>query len=265
MANPNDSNCVLLLHCDGADAHTTFTDNAVGTSGETVTAVANAQGDTAQFKWGTASLLLNGSTDWLTIPEHASWAFGTGKFTIDMWIRFNSTSGTQGFMARRNDAQDNWYWGVTGDQIYFSIFSGGTQIITMTSATQTLNTDTWYHIAVVRGWGGNANDWALTLDGTAIATLTDSDGFPTLTGVLNIGRYESPAGTSYEFNGWMDEIRISKGVARWTANFAAPSRAYPNSNVWTGKVSAVENPSKVATIAESGFSKVSGVGSMGGG
>jgi hypothetical protein len=264
MANPNDSSTVLLLHMDGSNEHTTFTDSAVGASGESVTAVADAQGDTAQYKWGTAALLLNGTTDWLTIPDHASWAFGTGTFTIDMWIRFNSTSGTQGLMGRRNDSQDNWGFYATATGAWLSILDTGSTVVSL-GGSYAFSADTWYHIALVRGWGGNANDWALCVDGTSIGTLTDSDGFPTLTGVLHIGRYESPAGTSNEFNGWIDEVRITKGAARWTANFAAPSRAYPDSDVWTGEVCTVEQPSKVATIAQSGFSKVNGVGSMGGG
>lgn len=76
----------LLLHCDGTDGSTTFSDN--GVTGHTVTANGNAQIDTAQSKFGNASGLFDGTGDYLTIPDHADWNFGTGNFTIDAWIRF---------------------------------------------------------------------------------------------------------------------------------------------------------------------------------
>src|SRR3990167_9908671 len=81
----DDSNTIALLHFDGADAATTFTDE----NGRTWTGAADAQLDTAQKKFGTASLLLDGTGDYIDTPDHADFAFGSGNFTIEMFIKKN--------------------------------------------------------------------------------------------------------------------------------------------------------------------------------
>ena len=96
---------VLLLHCDGTDASTTFTDSS--SPAKTVTAVGDAQLDTAQFKFGTASGLFDGTGDELTVTDHADFDFGTGDFTIEFFVRFNSVTGVQGF-CYEDAAETSW-------------------------------------------------------------------------------------------------------------------------------------------------------------
>src|SRR3990167_7740340 len=79
--DPDDTS--LMLHMDGADASTTFTDE----TGKTVTANGNAQIDTAQSKFGGAAALFDGAGDYLTVSGSADWDLGTGDFTIDFWFR----------------------------------------------------------------------------------------------------------------------------------------------------------------------------------
>src|SRR3990167_4126243 len=97
------ANTQLLLHCDGTDASTTFTDS--GNTVHTVTANNSAQIDTAQKKFGTASgLFASATSDNLSVPDHADWDFGTSDFTIDFWFRFNgSVQSTNAFMSHAND------------------------------------------------------------------------------------------------------------------------------------------------------------------
>ena len=73
----------LLSLFNGADEATTYT----AETGQIVTFVATAQLDTAQKEIGSSSLLLDGSGDYCTVPDSADWTFGSGNFTIDMWIR----------------------------------------------------------------------------------------------------------------------------------------------------------------------------------
>jgi len=212
---------------DGTDGSTTFTDSASGSTTHTVTAVGDAQIDTAQKKFGTASGLFSGTSDFLTVPDHADWNFGTGKFTIDFWVRFNSLSGNLGLLGQYSGATDYMYsvYNATTKYLKFTVQIAGSNDVNLTYYWASPATNTWYHIAVIRGWGGNANDWALCLDGTAVDTDTDnSTTYPDFTDVLTIGAYGDTAGTVEDLNGWMDEVRIAKGVARWTSDFTVPSR-----------------------------------------
>ena len=270
MASANDTNTKLLLHCDGADEHTTFTDSSVGGNGgsqHTVTAQNTAQGDTAQKKFGTASGLFDGDSDYLTVPDHADWEFGTGKLTIDFWVRFADVTehGAHGLMTQLEPlpGQDQYFY-LTYDpgseNIILDVWDDTGRLVRCIGRDFAAVVDTWYHIAVIRGWGGNANDWAITVDGVEAGTETASIDWPAFSAVtLQIGR-SNHDGTIYYLNGWMDEIRIVKGIARWTANFEVPSVPYPDvADVWMGKVNTVENPSKVNTIANTAFSKVNTV------
>src|SRR3990167_5305793 len=90
-----DTDCVLMLHMDGTDGATTFTDSS--DNAKTMTAVGNAQIDTAQSKFGGASGLFDGTGDWLTTPDSTDWDLGTGDFTIDFWIRFSSVANARVF------------------------------------------------------------------------------------------------------------------------------------------------------------------------
>ena len=111
----DDSYTKALLHFNGSDTSTTFTDE----SGKTWTGAVTAQLDTAQKKFGTASLLLDGDSDYISTPDHADFDVGSGDFTIDFWVRFNAVPGA-GFYAalysQRTTSSSNiaitlWYSG----------------------------------------------------------------------------------------------------------------------------------------------------------
>jgi hypothetical protein len=208
-----------LLHMNDADASTTFTDE----SGKTWTARGNAQIDTAQYKFGGASGLLDGTGDSIDTPDNADFAFGTGDFTIDFRIRYNSIADFRGLIAQRQDATNYWLltW-ATDNKLYFQNVTGGVYLANYNfSWTPSLNT--WYHIAVVR----NGTSFYMFLDGVSqtltVANAIGSNNLTDISGVINIG-YD-PANNKYH-NGWLDEFRVSKGIARWTANFTPPTLEY---------------------------------------
>jgi len=214
----------LLLHCDGADASTTFTDSATG---KTVTVYGNAQIDTAQSKFGGASGLFDGTGDYLTTPDSSDFAFGTGDFTIDFWYRFNAVPGTnttQRIYSQYNGG-DNWvflsFQDISGS-FYFRLESAPSAYTANidVNKTTTVSTNTWYHFAVVR----NGNNFMMFKDGTQIGTtVVDADSMFDSSQLLNIG---SQNGSSNFLNGWIDEFRVSKGIARWTTNFTPPVSPY---------------------------------------
>jgi len=205
-----DGTTVLLLPCNGADGATTFPD--LSASNHTVTANGNAQVDTAQQKFGSGSLLLDGSGDFLSIPDSADWDFGTGDFTVDAWIRLNSDGVSYIF----DRGSDNWSINRNSSQGTLQFRINGTLVV---NAAWSPSLNTWYHIAGVRS-GINCY---LFVDGVQLGlTGSDSTNINDTT-ELRIGANQ--LGTE-AFNGWIDEIRITKGVARWTANFITPTKAY---------------------------------------
>lgn len=215
----NDSYTKLLLHCNGDDASTIIKDSS--RSDHTITANGNAQIDTAQKKFGVSSVLFDGTGDYVSIPDSDNWYMGTDLFTIEFWIRATSfpagffsqyISNTEQIGASCNAANIYFYWGDAG------IHSVG--------GVHGMSINIWYHIAIIRGWGDDSNVIALCINGSMIDT-TSITNMPQLAAAFEIGRYKTGSGPTIIYhNGWMDEFRISKGIARWTANFTAPSSPY---------------------------------------
>lgn len=209
----NDSFTTVLLHCDGADGSTTFTNSAAGGT-QSVTAVGNAQIDTAQFKFGGASGLFDGTGDYITVPDHADTRL-TGDFTIDFWVRYNVASGTQVLCSRGDSNNSNAFW----------LLSDGSTLKFQTNNSVAINgsfvnaTATWYHIACTR----SGSSLRLFVDGSQVgSTATNSSSFNAAI-TLRFGADDSGL---RNFNGWLDEIRLSNGVARWTSTFTPPTAAY---------------------------------------
>ncbi len=210
----------LLLHCDGADGSTTFIDSATG---KAITAVGTAQVDTAQSKFGGASLLLDGNSDLLTTASHADFDFGAGDFTIDFWIRFNNIVDTEALVAKK--ALFDTYAPInimidTANLTFRSSANGTSYAVNVQWAYGgNIVINTWYHVACVR----YGNLWSLYVNGISKASATVSQTVMTNTTAFTIG---ANANASYPTDGRMDEVRVSKGIARWTANFAPPYYAY---------------------------------------
>jgi len=221
MALTKDSTVKLLLHCDGVNGSTTFTDS--GYTGHTVTEAqgdGSARIDIVQSKFGGASALFDGDDGYFSIAHHADWFMDTGKFTIDCWVRLDTLDYASGLFYQETDSENKVsFWVAGGGTLYFRIEVNDIADVLLSAASAISEINTWYHVAVIRGWGGNANDWAITVDGTAVDTETsNSSDWPNFTGDFLVGI----SGTS-SCNGWIDEFRVIKGRAAWTANFTPPT------------------------------------------
>ena len=224
VTDPFFSNTNLLLHMNGTNGSTTFTDQM----SHSVTAVGSAQISTAQSKFGGASGSFNGSTDYLTIPDSDDWNYGSGDFTIETWVRFSSLASNQAIVDQYTDAGTTvpaWQLVyITGVGMYFAYHNGTSELITLNSGTSGWATNTWYHVAVVR----SGTTWTMYRDGTSVAQVTgNSTTMPDIVGALWIGN-RNYGGNSAPLNGYLDDLRITKGVARYTAAFTAPTAAFPN-------------------------------------
>jgi hypothetical protein len=220
LTDPYFSNVSLLLHGDGTNGSTTIVDSS--SSPKTVTAVDNAQISTAQSKFGGASIAFDGNGDYIYSYSNADFQFGTGDFTIELWVRF-STIGDQllldtikigGPGARVNGFA--WVLQATGKLNVYSnnAFRG--------ASTAALSANQWYHLAICRYNG----QWSYFINGTQDATQ-----FTLATNITDnnflCGRVGDAA--AYFVNGYIDDLRITKGVARYTSNFTPPTAPFPNS------------------------------------
>lgn len=212
----NYSNVSLLLHGDGPNGSTIFTDNSP--SPKTVTAAGNAQISTAQSKFGGSSIAFDGSGDRLTIPTSSAFEFGASDFTIELWL-YRVGTGQQHLYEGRDNSVINRPLLYLNASTQLAYYANGAVVIS-TTAVPTPND--WSHIAICRGSGSSR----LFLNGTQVgSTYSDSISYAAPGSVLIIGANDA-YGTV--LNGYIDELRITKGVARYTSNFAVPSEPFPN-------------------------------------
>lgn len=211
----------LLLHGDGTDAATTFTESSGTANTHTITANGTAQIDTAQSKFGGASVLLDGNSDYLTVPASTDFQFGTGDFTIEFWVRHNTSNTDDVYYEDAN------FTGTSDDILLRRTAAGNVNFylgeVLEVDAAMSITNGVWYHLAFVR----NGTDVKVFKDGTQVGSTGTSSYDHNSGDVLHIGRRHTDGGGGLDyFDGWIDEFRISKGIARWTANFTAPTSAH---------------------------------------
>jgi hypothetical protein len=217
--DPYFNQVVLLLHCDGTDGSTTFTDSS--NSAKTVTESGTAQVDTAFQKFGTASLLLEASTaNYLSIAGHADFALNA-DFTIEFFYRPAATAHTQAMIDIGG--------GLSGISIRANQAGGVEQLFIAFKGAQynlycTWTVGAWHHVAVVRS-GSTIRGY---VNGTQVGSnLTNSGTFTSATPAVRIGGVLEGAAFAQLRN--LDDIRITKGFARYTSNFTPPTRAFADS------------------------------------
>lgn len=183
--------------------------------GKSITPYGGAIQSTAKKKFGTSSYLGNGISSYLQHPSTTDFAFGTGTFTLECFVNRNTTTGEQGIFDLRLSA------GSTAPYVYFSgtnaVYQvGSTATITATGSVGT--TSTWFHLAVAR----SGTETKMFIDGTQVGS-TYIDTWNLVQGPIVIGaRFDG----TQNFDGYLDEIRVSKGIARYTSNFVAPTAPF---------------------------------------
>lgn len=204
------TNTSLLLNFQNA----AILDNAMMAVPETV---GNAQIDTTVKKYGTGSLEFDGTGDWLLVPDSPDQRLGTGNFTIECWLYLSATGTARGIVGKGTSTTG---WLLSTDSSNKVVFTYASSTITSTGA---LSGSTWYHLAVVRE-GTGSNQTKIYIDGTNDGTGTVSTDF-TQTNAAYVGANRTGGDP---MNGYIDDLRITKGVARYTANFTPPTAAFPD-------------------------------------
>ena len=190
-------------------ANAAVTDSA---GAQNFTTVSNAT-ISSSSKYGSGALTFNGSSDYLQSPAVGLNAFGATDFTIEAWINFNSVANGQIVSAGTGGQTNAYYWQYYSSQLQFGVQGIGS--VTVVNWTPTANI--WYHVCVMR----QGPNYYQFVNGQQISVATYSQSW--VDGPTYIGY----GGAGY-FNGKMDDVRITRGIARYEfSGFTPPARALP--------------------------------------
>jgi len=230
-------NVSLALKMQGVTGSTAFTDSSIRP--KTATVYSTAKISTAQSKFGGSSGLFNGTSDYISFPADSDFNFGSGDFTIEAWIyqtanagsyagdsaacilgQDDSTNGTSsyGWSVNLNPSAPNNF------AFFYTTTAGDRKSVSVTSG---ISLNAWTHVSISR----NANKIYLFVNGvlknsggtTFTDTLRDS------TTTLKVGGQVFDGTYKYFFPGYIDDLRITKGVGRYTATFTLGTGTFPTS------------------------------------
>jgi hypothetical protein len=203
---------------NGSNGSTTFTDSSSNNLASTAT---NATISTAQSRFGGASGSFNGSTTYLTVSPGGSSPFnvGTGDFTVELFA-FISSSQPQSFPIIFSHGTGAANYGVIVDvsALTLSFFYGSPR---QYMALGGFAYDTWTHLAVSR----SETTLKVFADGVAQSSQTMSAQLGN-SSAMTVGA--EVGGSLNKFKGYVDELRVTKGVARYTDDFSTPSAQFPD-------------------------------------
>ena len=200
--------------------------------GKTVTAAGNAQISTAQSKFGGASAYFDGNGDYLTLPANTNFDIFSGDFTVECFTYFASTANAPHIVNIGSAATNRFTVWLNGSVLTVFVNNGAPNANILTGPS--VITGVWYHIAVTKSGG----TWRLFVDGTQVSTSTStiipSGNLSACVGFQNFGGFAGDY-----FNGCIDDLLISKGVARYIANFTPPTAPHftpQDGDPWWGNV-----------------------------
>lgn len=217
----------LLLHMNGADGSVTFTDSSAVARVLTVNGAVAIDVDQSQFG-GASGLFPADDNGFLTAANSADFDFGSGDFTVEMWVRPSTATGRLQFiLGTRPPFGGDRGWvmtiGSAGTLGFAGWGSSGATIVNISGGLMVAGT--WQHVAVTR----SGSTFRLFRDGTLVATASTAAAIGDSTAVLRFSGDPTTSGRYYA--GHIDEVRITKGVARYVADFNVPTSAFPESGL----------------------------------
>jgi len=214
------ANVVALLHMNGSNGSTTFTDE----TGRTWTASGNAQIVTDAGMFGGACGTFDGTNDWIETADSDDFAFGSGNFTIEASVKVPDVVGTHAIIGQWAGSSRSWLLYLSESRVTFVFSINGSTNNFVESAASTITANTKYHIAVCRE-GTSIN---IFIDGIYSAT-TASIWTNSLFNSTNTVRIGADSSGSNDMLGLIDEVRVTKGVCRYpvaSAPFTPPSEEF---------------------------------------
>lgn len=193
-------------------------DNSMLNDGETVGAT---QISTTQSKFGGSSINFNGTTSYLNFPAKTYWVM-KGDFTVECWFYVSTIQASMLFDQYTGAGAGAGDW-----QLYITAAGNVVWYYDNTSSINssfTVSTGQWYHIACTR----SGSSLKLFINGTQYGPTATYSGQFGQNNTMWFGAQHT-GGPGYFFAGYADDIRITNGYARYTANFTVPSSAFPTS------------------------------------
>lgn len=206
-----------MIHSDANDGSKTFVDSAAGGNAPHSFSAPGGDPDhsTTEKKFCNSGIHLDGN-DVILIDDDADWDFGTGDFTIDFWMKTNQSVG-YGIIICRYQGSPPWL--ISHNSGYLGVYNAAEGW--NTGSTYLVNDNSWHHVAVVR-YGDTLKTF---IDGQIEVNVANWN--PDIVAASQIGIGWD--GSNSYYNGYLDEIRISKGTARWWSNFTPPTTPYDHS------------------------------------
>ncbi len=206
----------LLIQSDEVGNDTSFDD--LSSSDHTITRSGALHEDITSFNAprgiGTTSIAFDGSNDYLSIPDSDDWNFGSGDMTYEFRMRPTSVSGIHVIMGQYQSSSENMALYMNNGGLVWEDKTGGSHSgrQVATDSTSIMSTGNWYHVAVVKN-GSNAK---IYIDGIEEGSASFSAGTD-FSGTFQIGAQND--GDAYAYSGQLENIRISKGKARYLDDF----------------------------------------------
>jgi len=203
-----------VLHIQGTDA--SIIDKSQSSN---LKLFGNATGSTTQVKFaGSQSMYFDGTGDYITSPDNDLYEMGSADFTVELWVYCTGDPGTWQILVGK---------GASGIYSPFALYrnsNGNGYLYGSTNGTSwavsnsfgALSTNTWYHLALTR----SGNTWTVYKDGVSSYSTTISGSVYNNSTALAIG---GRSDNTELFQGYMSDVRITKGLARYTANFTPPT------------------------------------------
>ena len=218
----------LLLPFDGSDGATSTADSS--NMSNAITFNGNAQISTSQSKFGSSSAYFDGTGDYIDAGGSSLRSVcDSGDFALEFWFYQDSRPDYASLITNYGTGNGGWAVYINSgspQQVYWWHYNGsGWVYLNQSQGTRTTITlDTWHHVAVTR----SGSTFRLFLNGTQEDTITDSNNITAGNGaVFNGLRFGTiNAGLQYAFHGYIDDVRITNGDARYTSNFTPPTTAH---------------------------------------
>lgn len=215
VGDPYWNNVVLAMHMNGENNGTTFIDE----KGNSITRYGDTKTSTTVSKFNGSSAYFDGAGDYLSCPDRPSWSFGSGDFTIEVFVRMSSVTTAMTPVSQWTSKSWGLYHHSNKFQFFYSTTGSNSLFIEAASGCVA---NTWHHLAVTR----NGGTLRLFVDGTQITSGAISGGLFDSTSALEIGVY---SGSVAPFSGYMCDLLITNGVSRYNAGFTPPSSAFLHS------------------------------------
>ncbi len=224
---PDFANVKLLLAFDGVDGSQAVTD--LSNDARVITFAGHAQQDTDQFKYDSASLLLDDTGDWITIPQALQDDLGYANvdnlMTLECFFRPDAgpPDATNSLFGGRGSTDGFSLYYLSTGVLQLSGYNVSTSVIQLPTIL-TLSAETWYHVCLEQ----DGREWTIYIDGVQAAQDTATNEVSVnASDAFSIGQGAEAGGR--EIGGHIDQIRFVAGENVYGGAFTPPDRAFPTS------------------------------------